>query len=138
MIFGYIALYSMIKETILKFLKLDGLMNSLTGYFEGRIELMKYEIKEDLARGLAKVSLLMLGALLFTFFLIFISVAVAFKVSESLGEFNGFGIVAGFYFLLLLGIILFRNPISKSLEKKLKNLIIHTDGTTRHRRSDQR
>jgi uncharacterized membrane protein YqjE len=114
----------MIKETILKFLKLDGLMNSVTGYFEGRIELMKYEIKEDLARGLAKVSILMLAALLFAFFLIFISVAIAFKLSESMGEFNGFGIVAAFYLLLLAGIVLFRNSISKSLEKKLKNLII--------------
>jgi len=114
----------MIKETILKFLKLDSLANNLTGYFEGRIELMKYEMKEDLARGLAKVSVIMLAALLFTFFLVFISVAVAFKLSESMGEFNGFGIVASFYLLLLIGIVLFRNSISKSVEKKLKHLII--------------
>lgn len=114
----------MITETILKFLKLDGLVSNLTGYVEGRIELMKLEIKEDLARGLAKVSLIILAALLFTFFMIFISVAVAFKLSESMGEFNGFGIVAAFYLVFLVGIILFRNPISKSLEKKLKNLII--------------
>jgi uncharacterized membrane protein YqjE len=114
----------MIKETILKLLKLDGLMGSVTSYFESRIELMKYELKEDLSRGLAKVSILMLAALLFAFFLIFISVAVAFKLSESMGEFNGFGIVAAFYLLLLVGIVLFRNTISKSLEKKLKNLII--------------
>lgn len=99
-------------------------MSNVTGYFEGRIELMKYELKEDLARGLAKVSIIMLAALLFAFFLIFISVAVAFKLSESMGEFNGFGIVAAFYLLLLVGIILFRNGISKSVEKKLKNLII--------------
>lgn len=114
----------MITETILKFLKLDGLVSSLTGYVEGRIELMKFEMKEDLARALAKVSLIMLAALLFTFFLIFVSVAIAFKLSESIGEFNGFGIVAAFYLVFLAGIILFRNPISRSLEKKLKNLII--------------
>lgn len=99
-------------------------MGSLTGYFESRIELMKYEMKEDLARGLAKVSIIMLAAMLFTFFLIFVSVAVAFKLSESLGTFNGFGLVAGFYLLLLVGIVLFRNAISKRLEKKLKKLII--------------
>lgn len=114
----------MITETILKFLKLDGLVSTLTGYVEGRLELMKHEMKEDLARGLAKVSLIMLAALLFTFFLIFISIAVAFKLSESMGEFNGFGTVAAFYLVLLLVIILFRNSISKNLEKKLKNLII--------------
>lgn len=114
----------MIKETILKLFKLDGLMSSLTGYFEARIELMKYEMKEDLARGLAKVSIIMLAAMLFTFFLIFVSVAVAFKLSESLGTFNGFGIVALFYLVLLILIILLRNTISRRLEKKLKNLII--------------
>lgn len=99
-------------------------MSSLTGYFEGRIELMKYEMKEDLARGLAKVSIIMLAAMLFTFFLIFVSVAVAFKLSESLGTFNGFGIVAAFYLLLLILIVLLRNVIGRRLEKKLKNLII--------------
>lgn len=99
-------------------------MGSLTGYFEARIELMKYEMKEDLARGLAKVSIMMLAAMLFTFFLIFVSVAVAFKLSESLGTFTGFGIVAAFYLLLLMSIILFRNLIAKTLEKKLKNIII--------------
>jgi uncharacterized membrane protein YqjE len=114
----------MIKETILKLLKLDGLMGSLTGYIEGRIELMKYEIKEDLARGLAKVSILILAAVLFMFFLIFVSVAVAFKLSESMGTFNGFGIVAAFYLLLVISIILLRSTISKRLEKKLKNIII--------------
>lgn len=114
----------MIKETILKLLNLDGLVSNLTGYVEGRIELMKHEMKEDVARGLAKVSIIMLSALLFAFFLIFISVAIAFKLSESMGEFTGFGIVAAFYLLLLIGIVLFRNAISKNLEKKLKNLII--------------
>ncbi len=114
----------MIKDTLLKFLKLDGLVNNLTGYLEGRIELVKYEMKEDLARALAKVSLLMLSALLFTFFLVFVSVAVAFKLGESLGAFGGFGIVAAFYFLLLLIIVIFRNSISRSLEKKLKDIII--------------
>jgi uncharacterized membrane protein YqjE len=114
----------MLKDTILKFLKLDGIASNLTGYVEGKIELMKYEMKEDLARGLAKVSILMLAGMLFTFFLIFVSVAIAFKLSESMGTFNGFGIVAAFYLVLLIAIVLMRNRISKGLEKKLKNLII--------------
>lgn len=114
----------MIKETILKWLKLDGLLGSVTGYFESRIELMKYEMKEDLARGLAKVAILMLAAMLFTFFLILASVAVAFKLSEYFGMFYGFALVAGFYLLLLILIVLFRKSISSALEKKVKNIII--------------
>ncbi len=113
----------MLKDTLLKFLKLDGLVNSLTGYIETRIELVKYELKEDIAKAIAKVSILLFLALLFTFFILFSSVAVAIKIGESMGSFAGFGIVAGFYLLVLLVILLLREPISKNLEKKLKDII---------------
>ena len=114
----------MLKDTLLKLFKLDGLVNNLTGYVETRIELMKFEIKEDMARAIAKVSILLVLAVFFVFFLLFASAAVAHKIGESLGSFAGYGIVAGFYLLLLLIIILLREPISKGLEKKLKNIIM--------------
>ncbi len=114
----------MLKDTLLKIFKLDGLVNNFTGYIETRIELMKYEVKEDMAKVIAKVSILLLLALLFTFLLLFTSAAVALKIGESLGSFAGFAIVAGFYLLLLLLIIILRDPIGKSLEKKMKNIII--------------
>lgn len=113
----------MLKDTLLKLFKLDGLVNNLTGYVETRIELLKYEIKEDMARAIAKVSILLLLAVFFIFFLLFASAAVAHKIGESLGSFAGYAIVAGFYLALLLLIVLLREPISKSLEKKLKNII---------------
>jgi hypothetical protein len=113
----------MLKDTILKFLKLDGLVNNLTGYIETKIELMKYEIKEDIAKAVSKMAILLMLGLLFTFFLLFISVAVAHKIGESMGSFAGFGIVGGFYLVVLLLILLLREPIGKSLEKKLKNII---------------
>src|SRR5690242_19193839 len=115
----------MLKETLLKFLKLDGLVNNLTGYVETRIELLKYEIKEDMAKAIARVSLLLLLSLFFTFFLMFISISVAVKIGESLGTFAGFGIVAGFYLILMLIIVIFREPISKNLENKIKTHITH-------------
>jgi uncharacterized membrane protein YqjE len=115
----------MLKDTLLKFFKLDGLVNNLTGYVETRIELLKYEIKEDMAKAIARLSLVLLTALLFTFFLLFISVSVAIKLGEVWGNFVGFGIVAGFYLLLMLIIVLFRKPISKSLEEKIKTNITH-------------
>jgi uncharacterized membrane protein YqjE len=114
----------MLKETLLKFFKLDGLVNNLTGYIETRIELMKYEVKEDIAKAVAKVSILLVLALFFTFFILFSSVAVAIKIGESMGSFAGFSIVAGFYLLMLVIIIVLRDPIGKSLEKKIKNTII--------------
>lgn len=115
----------MLKDTLLKLFKLDGLVNTLTGYVETRIELLKYEIKEDMAKAIARLSLVLLTAMFFTFFMLFISVSVAIKIGETLGTFAGFGIVAGFYLLLMLIIILFRNSISKSLEEKIKEHITH-------------
>jgi hypothetical protein len=125
-IFGYIARSSriMLKETLLKFFKLDGLVDNLTGYIESRIALMKYEVKEDIAKSLARVSMLLLFVLVFTFFMLFISVAVAMKIGESMGSFAGFSIVAAFYVLLLIIMMILREPIGKSLEKKFKSTII--------------
>jgi uncharacterized membrane protein YqjE len=115
----------MLKDTLLKFFKLEGLVNNLTGYVETRIELLKYEIKEDMAKAITRLGLVLLIALLFTFFLLFISVSVAIKIGETLGTFSGFGIVAGFYFVLMLIIVLFRDSISKTLEEKIKQHITH-------------
>lgn len=114
----------MLKETLLKFFKLDGLVNNLTGYIETRIELMKYEVKEDMAKAIAKISILLILAVFFVFFLLFASAAVAHKIGESLGSFAGYSIVAGFYLALLLLIIILREPLGKSVEKKIKNTIM--------------
>ena len=115
----------MLKDTLLKFFKLDGLVNNLTGYVETRIELLKYEIKEDMAKAIAKISIVLLTAMLFTFFLLFISVSVAIKIGESIGNFAGFGIVAAFYFVIMLIILIFREPISKNIETKIKQHVTH-------------
>lgn len=115
----------MLKDALLKLFKLDGLVNTLTGYVETRIELLKYEIKEDMAKAIARLSLVLLTAMFFTFFMLFFSVSVAIKIGEALGTFAGFGIVAGFYLLLMLIIIIFRSSISKSLEEKIKEHITH-------------
>jgi uncharacterized membrane protein YqjE len=115
----------MLKETLLKFFKLDGLVNNLTGYVETRIELLKYEIKEDMAKAIARMSLVLLTILLFTFSLLFFSVSIAIKIGESIGSFAGFAIVAGFYLTLMLIIVIFRESISKNLENKIREHITH-------------
>ena len=113
----------MLKDTLLKFFKLDGLVDNLTGYVETRIELLKYEIKEDMAKTISKLAIVLVIALLFTFFLLFASVSIAFKIGEAWGTFAGFGIVAGFYLVLFLIIMVFRDAISKNIESKIKEHI---------------
>lgn len=113
----------MFKESILKFLKLEGLLSNITGYVEARIELMKLDIKEDLARGLAKIAVFVVLGFALTLFILLISMAIAFKIGESLGNFSGFAIVAGGYFLLGCILYILRNTISTSLEKQLTELL---------------
>jgi hypothetical protein len=111
------------KEGIAKFLKLDNLMENLTGYVETRIEILKYDLKEDLARILSKTSVFM--AMLFTgmFFLFFLSTAIAMEIGSHLGYFGGFAIVSGFY--IILGAILFlnRESVASKVEKEIKGII---------------
>lgn len=112
-----------ITEKIAKFLKLDSLISHLTGFVETRIELLKFELKEDLSRVLSKVGVYVAIAFVVTFFLFFISMAVAYMLSEKVGPFWGFAIVGGFFILIGIILLIFRERLSKNLEKEIKELM---------------
>jgi len=109
----------MIKDAILKFLKLDGLLDVVNGYIETRVELVKLEVKEDMAKAMATVATLFILIFVSALIVIFISIALAIKVGEYAGTFGGFASVAGFYLILLLILILSKEAVSKRLEKQL-------------------
>lgn len=113
----------MFKDTLLKFLNLEGLISNLTGYIETRVELLKIEVKEDLAKTVAKLVVVLTVALAGLFFLLFMSVAGAYWLGKSLGMIRGFAIVAGFYGLVMIILLLFRKNITKELEKKFLQVI---------------
>jgi uncharacterized membrane protein YqjE len=112
-----------LKESILKFLKLESLIENLTGYVETRIELTKMEIREDLAKALSNFLLFILLGVMFTFFLILISIAVAHLIAKSTGAIGGFAIVAGFYLLLALLGFAFRGKILEKLQNELVQIM---------------
>jgi hypothetical protein len=112
----------MLKDTLMKFFKLDGLASNFTGYLEARVELLKLEIKEDIAKGLSKVILFILVAFVFTLFVFFVSMAVAYKLGEFVGPFGGFAIIAGVYLLVGLVLYLKRDAISKTIEKQVLDI----------------
>jgi uncharacterized membrane protein YqjE len=95
---------------------MDSLVDNVTGYVEARIELLKIEIKEEVAKGLAKALVAVVMIAVFTLFVLLISVAAAYKASESLG----IAVVASFYLFVGLIVFLFRNPITELLEKQLE------------------
>lgn len=108
------------KDTILKFLKLDSLVEHLTGFVEARIELMKVEVQEELARVLSRALVFVVIVSIVTLFVLLISMAVSYKIGERLGNSGGFAIVAGFYLLIGVIILSFRTRISQVLENKLE------------------
>ena len=113
-----------LKDTIFKFLRLDGIFNHLSGYMEARVELLKIEIREDVAKTLAKA---MIFGVVFFFgfmFMIFFSIGLAHFLNKYFNEsYTGYWIMAGLYltgFFIFLG---FRKSILKNFEKHLSDLI---------------
>lgn len=113
-----------LKDTIFKFLRLDNLMAHLTGYVEARIELLKVEIREEVAKVLANALMVIIVALLALIFLLFLSVGLAHFLNDVLqSEHAGFWIVAGIYGIPCLVFVLFRKQISHSAETHLLKMI---------------
>jgi uncharacterized membrane protein YqjE len=112
-----------LKDSIIKFLKLENLVENLTGYVETRIELMKYEVKEDISKVVAKAALYLAIAIMAAFFILFFSFAIAWVLSEKVGTFWGFSIVSFFYIAIAIALLLMRHSIIQGLEKAVKQII---------------
>jgi hypothetical protein len=109
----------MIRDSIAKFFKVDSLISNLTGYIETRVELLKIEAKEELSKGLSNVLVYLLLAFVFALVIVFISVAVALVIGERIGGFAGFSIVAGFYLLVGMVLMMYRETLVQKIEKKV-------------------
>ncbi|MCU0399102.1 MAG: phage holin family protein [Cyclobacteriaceae bacterium] len=113
----------MLKETLLKFFKLDGLLNHLNEYIETRIELVKYELKDDLARIITRMALVLILALFLTLCILFFSFSLAYILADYVGVYGGFAIVGGAYLFLIILIVVFRKSLSEVLEKEIKKTL---------------
>lgn len=114
----------MLKEGLSRFLKLDSLMESLTGFVEARLELVKYELKEDASKILSKAAVYGMVLMVATFVLLFISLAVALQLSVSLGYFGGFAVVASVYLLGGAVLYLSREKLINGLERRIRKAMV--------------
>lgn len=112
----------MFGNSITKFLKLDHLIGHLTGYVETKLELLKLELKENLASAIGIAITYLILSFAFAMVLLFVSLGVAIVLDDALGRFAGFGIVAGFY--LIIGVILLANR--EVLNKRFTRLLSET------------
>jgi uncharacterized membrane protein YqjE len=113
----------MLKETLLKFFKLDGLIDTMTSYVETRINLLKYEIREEMAEVIAAALLYFVVGIFFFIFVLIGSVAIAVVIGGEIGYSWSFTIVAAFYLVVAITLLVFRKSIEEQIEARLKKIL---------------
>src|SRR5437868_15446995 len=94
-------------SSIFKFLRLDNLIENLSGYVETRLELLKLEVREEIIKLISHGLMIGVCVLLGLLFLIFLSIGLANYISTYYGTtFTGYWIVSGAYAIICLIIIL--------------------------------
>lgn len=97
---------------ILKFLKLDGVIDNLTHLVETKIEIAKIETKEEIALVLSKMAVFVLLLTIGLFSVLFLSMALAYYLGHLLGNtFIGFFLISAAYLSLFTVIYILRNKI---------------------------
>lgn len=112
------------KEKILKLLKLENLFENLSGYVESKIELFKFEIREEVVSILSKVLVTLIVALCFFFCLILASLGLAYYLGTLVGMTGGLLIVAGVYLLIFILLIVFREQVSEGIHAMVINMAL--------------
>lgn len=115
------------KSKLFKFLRLDAIIEHLTGLIEARVELAKIEIKEEVSRIGARIIAGMFFAFLLVLIIILFSIAAGAWLNVLLDSgFVGYFIITGFYLLVLILLIVFKAHIW--LQQKIESLLINSEG----------
>ncbi len=111
------------KSRLFKFLKIDSIIENLTGLLEARLELAKIEIKEEVAKIGARIIAAVVFAFLGVMIVIFFSFWMATYINSLLDSlWAGYAIVSGFYFVILILLILFKAHVV--LQGKIEDALI--------------
>lgn len=114
--------------------KLVSLIDDLKEYVNLKIQLLKLTVAEKAAHAMASLIATIVLILLAFVVLLFGSLAVAFLLGECLNSYAaGFGIVAGFYLLIALIILLTKKKIiEKPLMDKFISLLLKKHSEDEH------
>ena len=108
----------------------DSLIGNLTGYLDTRIDLVRLELQQKVSGALVGTIHGATLALLGLLFLIFVSIFAGLALNNALdSDFWGFGIVAGFYLLLLVLVLVGvdKATFQGIADKALKDTIYKSD-----------
>ena len=111
------------KSKLFKFLKIDAIIENLTGLIEARLELAKIEIKEEVAKTGARIITGIVLAFLAVMIVIFLSMSLATWLNYMLDSvYLGYVIVTAFYLLVLVLLIVFK--VHVWLQQKIEAMLI--------------
>ncbi len=114
------------KSKLFKFLRFDAIIEHLTGLIEAKLELVKLELKEEVARTGARIIAGVVFSFLLVMIVIFMSLAMATFINQLLGNsYAGYFIVTGFYILVMVLLIAFKVHIW--LQLKIEAILIDTE-----------
>ncbi|KFF10609.1 phage holin family protein [Chryseobacterium soli] len=102
------------------------MIETIKEYASKRIDLLKIEAteKSSLSAGLITYFIVLLVA--FAFFIILFNFGIAFLIGKALDNTSyGFLIVAGFYFLLMIFVVVFKNKIVNSVADQVIKFLNH-------------
>lgn len=112
-----------VKEKILKLLKLENLFESVSGYVESKLELFKMEIREEVVSIAARILVFLIIGLCFVLFLILASIGLAYYLGTLVGMTGGILIVAGFYLLVFALLLGLREQVSESINNVVMGMV---------------
>lgn len=114
------------KGKLFKFLRLDAIIDNLTGLIETRIELAKIEMKEEVAKIGARIIAGVVLSFLLVMIIIFLSFSVATWINSLLeSTYWGYFIITGFYLVFFILIIVLKAHIW--LQQKIESSLIDTE-----------
>ena len=112
-----------------EYVKIDGLTQSIKQYIGTNIELIQLEVINRFSViGASLISIILIG-IIGILFVLFISIGAGFYLSYLLGNYYfGFAIIAGFYLLLFLILIIGKKKLfEKPLQDKIIQKTIYTN-----------
>ncbi|MEN8248614.1 MAG: phage holin family protein [Bacteroidota bacterium] len=117
------------KGKLFKFLRLDAIIDNLTGLIETRIELAKIEMKEEVAKIGARIIAGVVLAFLLVMIIIFLSISAATWINSLMeSTYMGYVIVTGFYLVVFILIIILKAHVW--LQQKIESGLIDTEETS--------
>lgn len=102
------------------------MIETIKDYATKRIDLLKIEATEKSSLSAGMITYFVVLLVAFGFFIILFNFGIAFLIGKALGDHSyGFLIVAGFYFLIMFVIVIFKKRIVNAVADQVIKFLNH-------------